>query len=385
MLLFLIINYKLNTSFLCEVYFNFEIVYNYLGGSMDVNKLSLEEKIAQKLMFGVNSSNIDIIVSLIRDYQIGGVILYKNNYTSYDDMLKVIKKIKKANKNNKLPLFISVDQEGGRVNRMPSEFKVIKNNYDLSKKDINLIYENGLITGKMLSSLGINMNFAPVLDIYNGESKLLYNRCFYGEIADIIKASKEYIKGLKKNGVISVVKHFPGHGSTCVDSHILPPYVSDYNEILNKHIKPFEGVIRDNIDGLMVGHLIIKNMTKGLPASMSYGFVYEYLRKRYSYNGLVITDEVNMLSRSLIYNINLVKNSMLSSDIVLVKLKGRYNKFIEKYVKFIKKNPKYIDILDDSVKRIIEVKKKYKLTDDYDNLGCNVEEINKEITRINEV
>ena len=351
---------------------------------MSISNLSLEEKITQKLMFGVNSSNIDIIIKLIRDYKIGGVILYKKNYSNYNDMLSVIKRLKEANKNNKYPLFISIDQEGGRVNRMPSEFKVIRNNYDMSKKSIDLIYENGLITGKMLSSLGINMNFAPVLDICedNG-SRLLFNRCFYGNVDDIAKASGNYVAAQKNMDVISVVKHFPGHGVTRDDSHILPPYIFNYKEILNKHIKPFEELFKNNIDAMMVGHLIIRKMTYGLPASISYKFIKD-IRNKYNYQGIVITDEVNMLSRSLIYNNKIVKNSLLSSDIVLIKLKDKYNKFIEKSINFIKKNPRYMEEIDTSVNRIIDTKKKYNITDDYESLGCNIDEINKEIDRINQ-
>ena len=85
---------------------------------MVYQSLSIKEKIGQRLMFGVNSDNIDLIVDLIRDYAIGGVILYKKNYRDYNDMISVIKRLKEANQENKIPLFIAIDQEGGRVNRM---------------------------------------------------------------------------------------------------------------------------------------------------------------------------------------------------------------------------------------------------------------------------
>ena len=193
---------------------------------MDIAKLSLIEKIGQKFMFGVNESNTDVIVELIKKYSIGGVILYKRNYNTYDDMLKVIKKFKDANKDNKIPLFISIDQEGGRVNRMPSEIMNIKNNYDMSKKDIELISKNGILVGKMLSSMGINMNFAPVLDLCeDNNSKILYNRCFFGDEDNVYRCGKAYVKGLNDSNVISVIKHFPGHGISRLDSHFFIPYV----------------------------------------------------------------------------------------------------------------------------------------------------------------
>jgi len=351
---------------------------------MNINNLSIKEKIAQKLMFGVNSHNIELIIELIKKYKIGGVILYKKNYNNYDEMLSVIKRLKEANKDNKIPLFISIDQEGGRVNRLPSEFHLIRNNYDMSKKDIDLIYKNGYITGRILSQLGINMNFAPVLDINERDSKVLYKRCFFGDVDNVIKCSIKYIDGIQENGVISVVKHFPGHGVTKGDSHLLPPYVYNYKKILDTHIKPFEYVIKNDLSSIMLGHIVIRGLTGGLPASISSKFINNYIRTKYKYDGLVITDEINMLSRSLIYNFKLVKNSMFSGgDIVLIKLKSKYNFFIEKCLKYIDKHPEYMSILDESVNRIINVKKKYKVNDSYDNLGCDLAMVNKEIDKLN--
>lgn len=115
---------------------------------VNLDSMSIREKIGQKFMIGINSHNIDVIIDLIKKYSIGGVILYKQNYNNYDEMLSVIKRLKIANCENKIPLFIAIDQEGGRVNRMPSEYSNIKNIYDMSLKDVNLIE-------KMLILLGV--------------------------------------------------------------------------------------------------------------------------------------------------------------------------------------------------------------------------------------
>ena len=116
------------------IYFNNKILYNDGGDNMDVSNLSIREKIGQKFIVGVNSNNIDVLIDLIKKYYIGGVILYKKNYNNYDEMLSVIKKLKEANKDNKVPLFVAIDQEGGRVNRMPSEFNNLKNIYTFLPK-----------------------------------------------------------------------------------------------------------------------------------------------------------------------------------------------------------------------------------------------------------
>ena len=360
---------------------------------MIMNKeLSLEEKIGQKFILGINSDDIDCIVDLIEKYCIGGVILYKKNYSNYDEMLSVIKRLKDANKNNKMPLFIAIDQEGGRVNRMPSEFKNIKNVYDMSKKDMNLIGKNASITGKMLSEMGINMNFAPVLDVCdNDKSKVLYNRCFYGNIDDVSKMGVDYVKEMSKKGVISVVKHFPGHGASMMDSHFITPYIFDKSKILDKHIKPFEYVLNNkdvSVDAVMVGHLVINGMTDGVPASISSRFISEYLRERYNYDGLVITDEMNMLSRNILYRFNYVKKMFVSgSDLYLIKIRNRDDviRVIDKYIDLCKIDNECMKMLDDSVDRIIRIKNKYNINDDINYDGCNVDDINKEIDKINEM
>ena len=361
--------------------------YNYFGDDMNYKELSLQEKIGQKFMFGVNSHNIDVIVKLIENYYIGGVILYKDNYNNYDEMLSVIKRLKKANSRNKIPLFIAVDQEGGRVNRMPSEFKNLKNIYDVSRVDSEIVYDYAKVIGEMLFKTGINMNFSPVLDINedNG-SKVMYNRCFYGNAYDVSTDSERYIRGLNEKGIISVVKHFPGHGISRIDSHFFAPYIRDYKKVLEKHILPFDSAIKNGVDAVMVSHLVIKNMTNGLPASISNNFISEYLRKRNNFDGLVITDEINMLSRNIIYRFSYLKNAFLSgSDIVLVKIKKDGANIINKYSKIVNSNKEYLKMLDDSVERIVKVKDKYKISDDTLEYRCDIDKINEEIDRINKV
>ena len=254
-------------------------------------ELSIREKIGQMLMFGVNSKNIDCICELIRDYAIGGVILYRDNYSSYEEMLLVIKKLKESNKYNKIPLFIAIDQEGGRVNRMPLEVNNIKSIWDLSKlNDLNVLNSSADIISEMLIKSGINMNFSPVLDIYNDtENKVLYKRCFSNNVDVVSEYGISYMNRFKKNGIISVVKHFPGHGASNGDSHFLWPYIHNYKNVLNKHIIPFEKAINSECDAIMVGHLIIRKLTGIYPASLSKFFVKNYLRDMCNYDGVVFT------------------------------------------------------------------------------------------------
>ena len=329
---------------------------------MNINDLSLEEKIGQMCMVGINSNNVDVLYDLVRNYKIGGVILYKKNYSSYDEMLEVIKKLKIANRDNKIPLFISIDQEGGRVNRMPNDFKNLTNIYELSKLgDINLIKRSADITSGMLVDSGIN-------------------RCFSSDVSVVSRYGSVYMKHMQDNNLISVVKHFPGHGVSSKDSHLMIPYIKDIDSVLEKHILPFENAIINGCDAIMVGHLVLKGLTNGLPASISKKFINEYLRKKYCYEGLVITDDIRMNAVNLIYKfISFDRAFSSGSDIILFKYTNDDEKVIRNIVDKVRNGKIEIDSINNSVDRIIKIKRKYRITDDYSRIGCDVSRINREI------
>lgn len=344
-----------------------------------LESLTIEEKIGQMLMFGTNSSNIENICNLIKKYKIGGVILYKKNYSSYEEMLNVIKKLKTANKDNKLPLFIAIDQEGGVVNRLPNDIVNIKNIYDVSNKNnISLIKEHACILSNILYNSGVNMNFSPVLDIYNGSnSSVLNKRCFGNNSKKVSLYGITYMNEIRKNGVIPVVKHFPGHGITRLDSHFLLPYVFNYKKILNNEILPFENAINNECDAIMVSHLIIRKLSGLLPCSISKKFITNYLRKRYNYNGLIITDDLRMKLVDLIYGKISLKKAILSgSDIILLKYKDNDEKIFDMLYKF-SNDEAVVKNINESNLRIINLKNKYKFNElcDKNNLVDNINDM----------
>ncbi len=342
--------------------------------------MTIKEKIGQRFIIGIDNENIDDIIYLICEYAIGGVILYKKNYTDYSEMIEIIKKIKKANKNNKLPLFIAIDQEGGRVNRFPKEIVNLKNMYELSKKDKALVYEGAKVLGNILKNSGINMNFAPVMDICDYEkSNILYKRCFYGNVDDVSECSKIYVNAMKEENVLAVGKHFPGHGISDKDSHFWIPYVINYKSVLDRHIKPFYN--NKDIDGMMLGHIIIRKLTGLLPASISRKFIDNYVRNYY--DGLIVTDEIKMLSRNIFYRYNYLKKAREAhEDIILVKINS-----LKTGIRIMNKANKLFlndEKLDESVNRIIDMKKKYKISDDCNFKGIDIDKVNDKITKIND-
>lgn len=354
---------------------------------MNINKLSLEEKIGQMIIVGMDSNHItDRLVNLITNYKIGGVILYRKNFSSYQDLLKLIKDIKNLNSSNKLPLFIAVDQEGGRVNRMPKEFKNLPPAYVISNvNNLKLLKEAADITGKMLFDIGFNMNFAPVLDIKRFEnSHAIGDRCFGENKEDVCKYGIETMKEFKKNNIIPVVKHFPGHGATNKDSHYTLPSIDDIKLIESEDIIPFKEAIKQDADAIMIGHIKIKNLTNGLPASLSRKCI-KYIRKNYKYNKLLITDDLKMKAIRFKYGAkqSVVKAFEAGNDIIVFKFNQKEEiKSINNIISLAKNNKIKESRINRSVNRIIKIKEKYKLSDTEKSIGVNIEEINKRIINV---
>lgn len=285
---------------------------------INIEELSLEEKIGQMLIIGMDTNYItDRIKNMIQKYKIGGIILYRKNFKSYDSMVKLINELKELNKNNKIPMFIAIDQEGGRVNRMPKELKNLPAaNKVANKKDIELVKNTAQITAKMLYESGFNMNFAPVMDIKRfSENHVVGDRAFGENKDDVSKYAIEYMKQLQQNNIISVIKHFPGHGATKKDSHFSLPIINKkISELQNDDMIPFKNAIDEGADAILIGHLVIKNVTGIYPASLSRKFIYKYLRKGYRYNKVIVTDDLKMRQLGLFMDQGLLLKKHLKQE-----------------------------------------------------------------------
>ncbi len=356
---------------------------------MDINNLSLEEKIGQMFLVGYEANTItDEFKNFIQNYKIGGVILYRKQFIKYEDLLKLINELKEINKNNPLPLFISVDQEGGRVTRLPQEFKRISAPFYLAKnKDINIIKNASNITANILKETGYNMNFAPVLDIKNFEdTHPIGDRCYADNVEDVCKFGITAMKEFQNNNIIPVIKHFPGHGATNTDSHFFLPVIKKKKEDLEKEdMLCFKNAINNGADAIMVGHLLATKIDKFYPASLSSKFIKNILRKQYKFNGLIITDSFKMLAIKLLYgDKKAVKRAILAgNDIVMLKYPIKKEMQCIDYIKkLILKNKIPMEEINNSVKRIITIKEKYNLSNKPSN-GIDVDFANSLIDEIN--
>jgi len=353
---------------------------------MNFNKLTLEEKFAQMIMLGLDIYELnDEIIELIQKYKIGGVVLYKKNYTSLETMIDFINKLKKLNEKNNIPLFIAIDQENGRVNRLPKDIiRIYSAGRQAKTKNLKIIDTANKLTTYILGSVGVNMNFAPDLDIVRNEkSKAIGNRSYGADFESTIKYGLPFMQEMKNNNIISVVKHFPGHGATNRDSHFMLPKIRNVSNLLSEDIKTFESAIKNNVDAIMVGHLVLKGFGMK-PASLNKKIIQELLVDKYQFKGLIVTDDLRMnaLKGSLKKNI---KDSIeAGNNILLVKyrkgdVKRIYKKLFEK-VKSCEIDP---ELVNNSAKKIVAMKKRYSISGELQNPKLEVELINNKIRKIN--
>ncbi len=224
---------------------------------------------------------------------LGGVIFFTNDIQNEEQFKNLILDIK-----NKalIPPFLSIDQEGGRVERTENlKQKRLSARYAFEKGEKYLKEQSEEISFE-LKNWGLNLNFAPCVDVNtNPSNPIIGERAFANNTDDVIKGEKIFIEASRKNYVIPCVKHFPGHGDADKDSHLdLPQINLSLEEMENFHIKPFKKAIEDNIEMIMVAHLHCTCFDKEiLPTSLSQNAV-GYLRNKLGYNGVVITDDMVM-------------------------------------------------------------------------------------------
>ncbi len=307
---------------------------------------------------------------------------FRENIKNPEQTVEFLNKLKEINKNKPIPLFLSIDEEGGRVSRLPSEFpkmpgaKVLG---DINNQDLSFQY--GKILAMRIKSLGFNMDFAPVMDINsNPENPVIGDRAFGNTIDIVVNNSLETMKGINSENIISVIKHFPGHGDTNMDSHIDIPIIDkDLKEINDLELIPFKEAIENGVDSIMIGHILFPALDNK-PATLSTKIINDLLRKELDFNGVVISDDLNMgaIVRNYTMEEAVIEFLNAGGDIALICHGGEEEYKIFDIIKREVENENISEEeIDQKVYRIIELKKKYNIEDNIiENL--NLEIINQE-------
>ena len=257
---------------------------------------TLREKIAQMFVVGVGAQELTGEERMAMEhYSFGGFILFGHNCCDPAQILSLTRALWDTRKG--LPPFIAIDQEGGRVHRLPKPFTHFPPAAHIGKTgNAKLAYRAARATAEELAAVGINLDFAPVLDVNsNPKNPVIGDRSFASDPQKVIAFGGQWIQGLRDGGIIPCGKHFPGHGDTDKDSHLdLPRVDRSLDELRKVELPPFVNVCKNGIESLMTAHVIYRALDPKLPGTLSHNIVTGLLREELNFHGVVFGDDMKM-------------------------------------------------------------------------------------------
>ncbi|MEL0648790.1 glycoside hydrolase family 3 N-terminal domain-containing protein [Pseudoalteromonas agarivorans] len=382
-----------------------------LQSSFAKSALSLEQQLGQKLILDFRyyceqgsskqcrtpmTSLPSELANVVTKHNIGGVILFSENTQSIEQTITLNTQLQTAasKSSSKLPLFISIDQEGGRVARLPRDVATsFTGNMSIGatykKHGIEFATKTATVIAKELTSLGVNVNYAPTVDVNMNPDNPVINVRSFGENPTLVgKLGAAQVAGFESNGVITSLKHFPGHGDTSVDSHTGLPQVNHSKEVIyEQDLAPFKHIIaKQNPGMIMTAHIqypqldsstfiSIDGKTMIKPATMSRTIITDILRDELNYQGVVVTDALDMAGINHFFTpTQAVINTFAAGvDIALMPIEirtpddlNKLNFLIKELVAAVKTKQLDEHEIAQSAKRITTLKSKFKLSTNFD-------------------
>lgn len=335
--------------------------------------MTLEEKIAQLFIITpeslTESASVtqagEITKAALWEYPVGGLIFFEGNIRSEQQVTELLRKQQTYIKERiGLPLFMAVDEEGGQVTRLAScDGMDIRDFPDISEigamQDVNQALELGSVIGDYLNRMGFNLDFAPVADVLTNPENTVVKKRSYGSNPQLVSEMvKNNLKGLYQHQIYGCIKHFPGHGATLGDTHEGYAYTDKtWEELKNSDTIPFQDSISWGVEFIMVGHISVPQVTgNDVPASLSSHIINDLLRGELGYDGIVLTDALNMGAVTDQYTSSqaAVNAILAGNDMILMPLD--FKNAYEGILSAVKEGIITEERLEESLERILRIK-----------------------------
>ena len=326
--------------------------------------MTIEQKIGQRFMTWIpGTASSERAAALIEQAHVGGVIITEDNVESHQQARELIATLQRMAQAapSAVPLFIATDQEGGRLTRVrlpeltlfPAAF------HQGVHADTDYVEATAYVTGVELRRLGVNMNLAPLLDLYDQpDQTVIGNRSYGADSGLVADFARAYVRGASRSGIISVAKHFPGHGVTMIDSHDRLPVVRLTRSERSSILAPFIAAIDAGIDVIMSAHILYEDLDPDLPATVSPAIVTGLLRDQLAFDGVVMTDAIEIREPApALMEPDIVHNSFVAgADIILTGRDRDVLPLVQEAIRLVRAGLESEERLDESVRRILRVK-----------------------------
>ena len=341
-----------------------------------LSEMSLHDKICQMILAapealtGVETATAagQMTQEAMSDYPVGGVILFAKNLENKDQTAGMISNLQKYAKDyNGIGLFISVDEEGGKVARVAQKLGTtqLRPMYEYREQGTKTAYENAAAIAKDISRFGFNLDFAPVADTWsNSKNKVIGDRAYSDDFEKTAELVASAVEGFHSENIMCTVKHFPGHGDTEEDSHTGSAYVyKTLNELRSKELLPFKAGIRAGADMVMVGHITLPELDS-LPASLSSVIITDILRGELEYDGVVITDSLSMKALTDYYGEDKIAVMAVQAGNDILLCQTGMKSMVGALEDAVANGEITEERIDDSVRRILTLKYEYGLLEE---------------------
>ena len=338
-----------------------------------LSEMSLHDKICQMILAapetltGVETATAagQMTQDALTEYPVGGVIFFSKNLVDSKQTENMISNMQKyAAEYNGIGLFISVDEEGGKVTRVAQKLGTTRLNpmYEYREQGTKAAYENAAFIAKDISQFGFNLDFAPVADTWsNSENTVIGDRAYSDDYEETAKLVASAVEGFHSENIMCTLKHFPGHGDTAEDSHKGSAYVyKTLDELWDNELLPFKAGIRAGADMVMVGHITVPEVDS-LPASLSSVIITDILRGKLEYDGVVITDSLSMNALTDHYGTDKIAVMAVQAGNDLLLCQTGMKNMVRVLEDAVANGEITEERIDESVRRILELKYEYGL------------------------